>query len=147
MPYMSEIGVTLGYAEDAATKPTALSAYTEVTGAFDIPALYEAASRVDTTTIKSKYSTSIFGKRRTDGFVVQFYRDAGATSNYATLKALTGVHWWALALPDGSMFEFKAEIDVTPNAIGIDTALAFTVSYAMTENTVGDVIIETLPTT
>lgn len=145
--YMSEIGVTLGYAADSTTKPANLAAYTEVLGAFDIPALYAAANRVNTTTIKSKYTTSIFGKRSTDGFVVQFYRDAGASSNYATLKALTGVRWWALALPDGSMFEFKAAIDVTPNAIGIDTALAFTASFAMTENTVGDVIIETLPTT
>ena len=117
----STLGIKVYYSVEttAGTRPTALSAYTEITGIKEIPGIGEEASAIDVTPLaetefrqyvaglKDTSGTVAFTANNTDAFQTAW---ASLVTAYATGKASNKDTWFAIVHPNlANAFYFTGE--------------------------------------
>lgn len=125
--YLSTIGVHLYYAveETAGTRPTAMTAYTELVGIKSIPSMNPAPDNLDTTTLnEEEYKTSIPGLKDLGGALNFTFNmsqelktawDALVTAD-ATARASQKATWFCIIIPGlTEALYFKGQ----PSAMGL----------------------------
>ena len=126
----STLGIKVYYSVEstAGTRPTALSAYTEIAGIKEIPSIGEEASAIDVTPLAElNFRQYVAGLKDTGGTVAltanntDAFQTAWATlvSAYATGQATNKDTWFAITHPNlAKAFYFTGE----PVALGLSGA-------------------------
>ena len=126
----STLGMKVYYSVEttAGTKPTALSAYTEIQGIKEIPAMGEEASSIDVTPLaETQFRQYVAGLKDTGGTITftanntDAFQTAWATlvSAYATGQASSKDTWFCIVHPNlAKAFYFTGE----PVALGLSGA-------------------------
>ena len=126
----STIGMKVYYAveSNAGTRPTALSAYTQIVGVKEIPAIGEEANAIDVTPLEElNFMQYVAGLKDTGGTIAftenntNAFQTAWATlvSAYATGQASSKDTWFCITHPNlSTAFYFTGE----PVALGLSGA-------------------------
>jgi len=120
--------------QNASTGVWTISATSEVLNLQSIPSLGGEAEKVDVTTLADDSRHYINGIKDYGDLDFTFlYDNSSATSNYRVLKGLEGggVKGIKIELPDGTAFEFAADITVSLDEAEVNAALTFTCSCGL----------------
>lgn len=105
-----------------------------VTGLTDIPDMGATPEKIDVTTLADDCRQYINGIKDFGDLEFSFIYESGADGNYAKLAALEGDQDCCVTFPDGSKFAFSGEISLKIVGVGVNAAITFTMSVALSSD-------------
>ena len=127
---MLAVGIKLGY------KATSEAAeYTDLPGLKEVPEKGADPEKVENTCQTDKTKQYEFGIGDPGDMDYKFkYENSGASSSYRILRGLSDskkVAWFKETWPDGTTFEFAAQVNLKTGGGGVNAAIDFTASMAL----------------
>ena len=130
MAGLSTIGITIGYKTGVSG-----STYTPLPNLQSIPDIGGTPEKIDVTTLADTSKKYIDGVVDYGDLEFVFLFDANQqTSTYEILRGLQTaktVNSYQLKFPDGTTFDFDAQVSVRTNSAEVNSAITFTASFAL----------------
>lgn len=108
--------------------------YIVLTGLKEVPELGVNPEKVDNTTLADKVKISEFGIGDPGDLVYKFKWENGAKSSYRKLRAVADTGEtvsFEETFPDGTSFEFDAQVSVKVGGGGVNAAIDFTATMGL----------------
>lgn len=122
--------ITLKYKKD--------TDYVAIDNLQECPALGGSVNKIDTTCLHDDSKKSINGLKDYGELAFKFlYDNSSATSNYRVLRGLQDAGNpvdWQVVFPDNTTFEFSGEVSTEIDSAGVEVALTFTASIALSSD-------------
>lgn len=123
MGAISTIGTKLGYKLTAVATEYVNAPYLQ-----EVPELGAAPEQIDVTVLTDTIRKNVPGVQDLGDLAFTFIYDK---DTFQALKALTGVIFWQVILPDGVKFEFSAIPSIAMGSAAVNAALSYTLSMSI----------------